>query len=69
MFSREDWERLGERVRRAHSRWLTAALRSGSKAPRIPVRRVSEGGWDAMMGTEEGRAWAAEFWESAIGKE
>ncbi len=67
LFSSRDWEDVAERMRRAHSEWLTAALRRGAKAPRIPVRRVSEGGWDSMMATEEGRAWAAEFWQGAIG--
>ncbi len=67
LFSRQDWEEAGERARKAHSEWLTKALRSGSKVPRIPLRRVSDGGWDSMMATEEGRCWATEFWQSAIG--
>lgn len=68
MFSKQDWEDVGARMCRAHSEWLTAALRRGCKPPRIPVRRVSEGGWGEMMATEEGRAWAAEFWQGAIGE-
>lgn len=66
MFSMKDWEEAAERMRRVHSEWLTGAMKHGKRPPRIPVRKVSEGGWSAMMETEAGRAWAEEFWQGAL---
>lgn len=53
-------------ARRTHSRWLSRAIRAGARVPRIPTRRVDEGGFDADMATAEGRAWAREWWEHAL---
>ncbi len=66
MFSREFWAERGEAMRRVHSRWLSRAVQHGVRPPRIPVRKVTDGGWDALMSTPEGRAWADEFWQSAF---
>ncbi len=55
-----------EAMRRVHSEWLSAALKRGARPARIPTRRVSEGGWTALMMTAEGRAWAEEFWQGAL---
>lgn len=69
IFSREFWMVRGEAMRRFHSRWLTRAVQHGVRPPRIPVRKVTEdgkGGWDALMSTPEGRAWAEEFWQGAF---
>ncbi len=55
-------------ARRMHSRWLTQAIRAGSKVPRIPVRRVDEGGFDREMATPEGREWASAWWDEALSR-
>jgi len=61
-----DIESAAEAMRRFHSRWLTAALKHGARPPRIPLRRVSDGGWGELMATPEGQAWAEEFWQGAF---
>jgi hypothetical protein len=61
-----DWEATAAAMRRLHSAWLTAAFKRGSRPPRIPVRKVSDGGWGSMMETPEGRAWAEEFWQGVL---
>lgn len=66
IFSKEVWLAKAEAMRRAHSSWLSRAVKHGSRPPRIPVRKVSEGGWDELMSTPEGRAWADEFWQGAF---
>ena len=53
-------------ARRQHSRWLTRAIRAGAKVPRIPIRRVDEGGFDPLMASAEGREWARVWWEEAL---
>ena len=53
-------------ARRRHSRWLTRAMRVGVRVPRIPTRRVDEGGFDALMTTHEGREWASHWWSEAL---
>lgn len=65
-FSRDDLLAKGEAMRRAHSSWLTRALRRGSRVPRIPTRLVRDGGFGPVMSTPEGRLWAAEFWSAAL---
>jgi hypothetical protein len=57
---------LALRMIRAHSRWLTRALRRRFHVPRIPVRKVSDGGFTALMSTHSGRRRAAEWWEAAL---
>ena len=59
----------GERARRLHEAWLTRALSSPSRAwPVIPVRRVSDGGFNRLMSGASGRAWAERWWESTLGQ-
>jgi hypothetical protein len=53
-------------MRLLHSVWLTKALQQGARPPRIPTRKVEDGGWGSMMETPEGRAWAEEFWQGAL---
>lgn len=51
------------------ARFLTWALRreaEGAMLPRIPTRRVSEGGFTALLETEAGKAEAARWWASAL---
>jgi hypothetical protein len=55
-----------EAMRRMHSAWLTKALQRGSKPPRIPTRKVADGGWSQLTATPEGEAWAREFWEETL---
>ncbi len=64
-----DQPSIAERMRRFHSAWLTRAIRRGGgrKLPRIPVRLVSEGGFDPLMSTFEGREWAEAWWDEALG--
>ena len=66
LFSLLDLEARAERMRRAHSEWLTGALKHGKRPPRIPIRKVSDGGWGSIMSTPEGQQWAREFWEQAL---
>lgn len=61
-----DWIARGEAMRRVHSAWLTRALQRGSRPPRIPTRKVEDGGWKTLMDTPEGRAWAQDFWDETL---
>lgn len=61
-----DWEEAGERARRLHSAWLTEALASAKRQPRIPVRKVDEGGFTRMTGTPEGKARSERWWSLAL---
>ena len=45
-FHRSDLPSRAEQMRLAHSHWLTGALASGRPYPKIPLRRVAEGGHD-----------------------
>lgn len=56
----------GERARREHEVWLNHALRSGRRLPRIPRRKVSEGGFSAVTRTESGRRWAEAWWQGTL---
>jgi hypothetical protein len=53
-------------MRLLHSAWLTRAMQRGQRPPRIPTRKVEDGGWGSMMETPDGRAWAEEFWQGAL---
>lgn len=68
-WKRDDFLDRGEVARRIHSRWLTRALAGEQgRLPRIPVRRVSEGGFDAMMARTRGRAAAERWWLIALNR-
>jgi hypothetical protein len=59
------------RMIREHSAWLTRMLRDGSARvgripPRIPVRRVSEGGFSRLTSTPTGRSRAERWWERTL---
>jgi len=49
-----------------HSLWLTDMERSGREVPRIPTRRVTDGGFATLMATEEGRLYASSWWSRAL---
>ena len=61
----------GARARGEHSRWLTQALctRIGVPAPRIPTRKVEDGGFDRLMSDPRGRRVAQQWWTSAFDDE
>ena len=62
-------ELAGERARRVHGQWLTQAIMSGGvHAPRIPTRKVSEGGFEDVRTSADGRAWADSWWSGAFRK-
>ncbi len=59
----------GEAARLEHSAWLTVALGIGGDAdryPRIPVRRVADGGFAAVVARPEGRRWTQRWWGRAF---
>jgi hypothetical protein len=62
----DNLELRADAMRRFHSAWLSNAFKRGSRPPRIPTRKVEDGGWGSMMETPEGRAWAEEFWQGAL---
>ncbi|MEM7229668.1 MAG: hypothetical protein AAF432_12725 [Planctomycetota bacterium] len=51
---------------RDHGVWLTDALRTRPDVPRIPVRKVAEGGFAHLSTSPEGRRIAQHWWESAL---
>lgn len=51
-----------ERMRRTHEMWLGRALRATEQPPRIPVRRVDQGGFAALLAVPGGRERAAQWW-------
>ncbi len=70
MFSSRRWVDLptvAEIARRVHERWLTRAL-TDLDALRVPVRRVDEGGYLALLRSPGGRERAAQFWIDAMAR-
>jgi hypothetical protein len=55
-----------EMMRLRHSVWLTRALGRASAYPRIPTRPMAEGGFNGLMATRAGRAWAEEWWSDTL---
>ena len=55
-----------ERMIREHAQWLTRAVRRPRGYPRIPVRKVSEGGYAGLMASPNGRSIADGWWHSAL---
>ena len=51
---------------RYHQRWLSRMLKSRRQPPRIPVRRVTEGGFAFLAARPEGRLLAETWWEQAL---
>jgi len=51
---------------RCHEQWLSATLRSGRQMPRIPTRKVAEGGFAHLLARSGGREKAANWWEAAL---
>lgn len=65
-FSRRDPRIASERFRAEHSRWLTHAMLSGKRYPRIPTRLVSRGGFGPLMSRPEGSEIADRWWNDAF---
>lgn len=61
-------ESRAARMIREHSRWLTRAVRGNRSYPRIPVRRVSDGGFARLMSTRQGRRYAEQWWAGTLEK-
>jgi len=57
---------LARRFIAQHARWLTRALRTGRAYPRIPCRRVADGGFARLMATRQGRQIAQGWWYRAL---
>lgn len=53
-------------MRNAHSAWLTEAVASNRPYPRIPIRRVDDGGFSRLMARANGEEVAARWWEVAL---
>lgn len=49
-----------------HTLWLNRAVRRPQQYPRIPVRRVSEGGFAGLMTRPTGRRIAFDWWKTAL---
>ncbi|MDX2119228.1 MAG: hypothetical protein SFY96_13695 [Planctomycetota bacterium] len=56
----------GEEARRLHSAWLTRAFELGVDRPRIPVRRVDEGGFDPLLSRPGGKQRCESWWKAAL---
>lgn len=67
-FNSRDVPSKAEQFRRAHERWLSAAIRSPSPLPRIPVRRVETGGFDDLLARPRGREVADRWWRIALAR-
>jgi len=52
--------------RRVHERWLERALRAPDRVPRIPVRRVADGGFARLLARPAGRLAAARWWDRVL---
>jgi hypothetical protein len=70
------WNRLRERrggsiaklYCRTHELWLNRALASNTPAPRIPIKRVDDGGYSGLSASLAGRAHAQRWWDRALGR-
>ena len=67
---KRDWRTLGQRYAAEHSAWLTRAMKahagSPGAPPRIPVRKVSDGGFSGMMSRPGGAERASQWWGAAF---
>jgi hypothetical protein len=67
-WSRDEFIEAGERARREHSQWLSQALRSGKKYPRIPVKPVVLGGYSRLLEKPGGQELCTAWWEAAFNR-
>ena len=66
LFRRKRMLDAGRLARLLHSRWLTEAIARPMDVPRIPTRRVSDGGFGPMLARPGGRARADRWWDLAL---
>jgi len=59
-------ETPGAAARRQHSAFLTEALATGRRYPRIPMKPVEKGGFSFLQSLENGAQIAAKWWEMAL---
>jgi len=52
-----------------HSAWLSDALAGNRRPPRIPTRKVSEGGFAGLVNTPGGRYRAERWWDRTLEQE
>ena len=57
-----------DEFRRVHAAWLTRALASARRYPRIPVRPMAAGGFARLSATAAGRRHAREWWALALSR-
>lgn len=65
-FKRRSNLTASELARAIHSEWLAQALSSRKAYPRIPTRRVEEGGFDALRARPKGMVRAEQWWMVAL---
>ncbi len=65
-FGRDRFVEAGRLARAVHSHWLSEAMARPMDVPRIPTRRVSDGGFSAMLGRPGGRERAEKWWDLAL---
>ncbi len=58
----------GTRFRAVHSSFLTRALRYGLRHPRIPAKRVDEGGYSGLLKMPEREKRAILWWSAAMNR-
>lgn len=66
LFSRDDLPSRAALYRRVHEQFLTRALASKRRYPSIPLRRVSDGGFDGLRRRPHGMSLAARWWDLAL---
>lgn len=58
----------GARFRAVHSSFLTRALRLGFRTPRIPAKRVDEGGYSGLLKIPEHEKRSIAWWSAAMSR-
>ncbi len=66
LFWRDDVPSLGETYRRVHEAWLSRAVESGHPYPRIPLRKVEDGGFSGLVRRPGGRMLTEMWWMAAL---
>jgi len=58
----------GARFRAVHSSFLTRALKFGLRTPRIPAKRVDEGGYSGLLKMNEAEKRSTLWWAAAMSR-
>lgn len=67
-FKRKKIIDAGARYRAEHSAFLTFALRTTRRIPRIPRKRADQGGYSGLLKLDTGERHAAQWWSLAMMK-